>query len=91
MSIVIGNDELILYVRKHNPTCKLHNDELEQKISGQIKSLDPDARIVQEGKASYWDLHGVSVSRDKLPMTTNQFEFNRDILPKLYDFLDQVS
>jgi hypothetical protein len=91
MSIVIGNDEFILYVRKHNQACKLDNETLGKQICEKIKSLDPNAKIVEENKASYWDLHGVSVAKDKLPATSAQMEFDREILPKLYDFLDQVS
>ena len=91
MSIVMGNDEFILYVRKHNQACKIDNDTLGEQIWEKIKSLDPNAKIVEEDKASYWDLHGVLVAKDKLPKISAQIEFDREILPKVYDFLDQLS
>ncbi len=90
MSIVMGNDEFILYVRKHNRNCKLQNNELGKKIWEKVKELDPNAKVVAEDKASYWDLHAVMVAPDKLPKTSDQMEFDRNILPGIYDFLDKV-
>ena len=52
---------------------------------------DPNAKIIEEDKASYWDLHGVLVAKDKLPKTSAQMEFDRGTLPEVYDFLDQLS
>ena len=91
MSIVTGNDEFKLYFRKHNQACKSDNDTLGKQIWEKIRSLDPNAKIVEETKSSYWDLHGVSVARDKLPKTSAQMEFDREILPKIYEHLDQLS
>ena len=84
MSIVLGADELILYVRKHNPGCQLEAKDLEKKIVENIKSLDPNANIVAEDKASYWSLGDVMVIGKKLPRTSAQIEFDREILPKVY-------
>ena len=87
----MGNDEFILYIRRHNRGCKLYNDDLGRKIWDQIKNvLDPNAIIVAENRAAQWDVNGTEVARDKLPKTAAQFEFDRAILPELFTFLDQL-
>jgi hypothetical protein len=86
----MGNDEFILYVRKHHPQCHLATHNLGRQIWEKIRVLDPGAREVRQGAPCYWGHTGNFVAQDKLPKTSTQFEFDGDILPELYVFLDAL-
>ncbi len=90
MSIEMGNDEFILYIRKFHSNCLTPNDTLGRLIWKRLKELDPDALKIEEDKPCYWEHTGNSVSEIRLPKTAAQFRFNREILPRLYDYLDQL-
>lgn len=90
MAIIMGNDEFILYLRKHNPDCHLPNDTLGRLIWNRIKVLDTNAQIIEDDKLCYWEHTGASVSETRLPKTSAQFRFNREILSVLYEYLDQL-
>ena len=90
MSIERGNDEFILYIRKVYHNCLTANDTLGRLIWKQLKELDPEALIIEKDKPCFWEHIGDSVSEIRLPKTAAQFRFNRVILPRLYDYLDQL-
>lgn len=86
--ITMGNDEFILYIRKWHPDCKTITSQLGKLVwiwleaKGSIKSpLKP--------KHSYWDKSD-KVNKEMLPADATQFEFDRSILPDLYDYLDYL-
>ena len=87
--IKMGNDEFILYVRKQNPNCTLKNEQLGKVI---WLWLEKEACGKQIGKRvnCEWGEIANNVSADKLPYTATQFEFDRDKLPALYDYLDSL-
>ncbi len=90
MSIQMGNDEFILYIRKIYNNCLISNDVLGRLIWKRIKRLDPEALIIERDRPCFWEHIGNSVSEVRLPKTAAQFRFNRRILSRLYDYLDQL-
>jgi hypothetical protein len=90
MSIQMGNDEFILYIRKNPPDCEQTNDWLGKQIWQWIRNADPTAVIVEEDSPCYWDIQGDAIDRLRLPKTAAQFSFRREILPDLYTFLDHL-
>ncbi len=87
--ITMGNDEFILYVRKRGGAAGAENAGLGRRILSEIMRLDPSARCVKEDAVSLW-AQEESYSLNKLPMTASQFEFERKILPELFEFLDNL-
>jgi hypothetical protein len=90
MTILLGNDEFILYIRKHHPACSLPNDALGRRIWVWIQTADPNATKTEEDAPCYWGGNGLFITEDRLPKTATQFSFQRTILPNLYDFLDSL-
>lgn len=91
MTIEMGNDEFILYIRKHNSSCKRTTDELGRKIWEWIRKNDPHAVQVGEDQPCLWSKSkGRFVSDSCLPRTATQFRFHRELLPKLYAYLDTL-
>jgi hypothetical protein len=90
MSIVMGDDEFILYIRKQYPNCKTGNDDLGTAIWRKLQILDPNAKIKKPDAPCYWGNSGPFVAVNKLPKTAAQFSFDRACLPQIYDFLDQL-
>ena len=45
---------------------------------------------IEYDRECLWGEHADNVSPDKLPKTASQFEFDRDKLPALYDYLDSL-
>jgi hypothetical protein len=91
MNIKMGNDEFILYIRKNYTRCKITNPILGKRIWQWIKRESPvNARIIQKSKLCYWAKKDCFFSDFGLPETATQFSFSRDILPRLYCFLDEL-
>ena len=79
--ITIGADELILWMRKHNPENKLGNEHLGKKISDWI--LANGGKHQQANKRAKWN-HGSATTRKKLPKTAMQYELDPTVLEALY-------
>lgn len=86
--IVMGNDEFILYIRKQNKKCKSTNDQLGRKIWEWLIN-NANGTQVEENMKCLWGKNADNVNEKGLPYTATQFAFDRDKLPKLYDFLDK--
>lgn len=86
----MGNDEFILYIRKHYSACSLSNHTLGRRIWEWIQTADPDATKTGEDVPCYWGGSGAFIAENLLPKTAAQFSFHRTILPNLYDFLDSL-
>jgi hypothetical protein len=86
----MGNDEFILYVRKQNKGCKLYTQKLGKLIANEIKKLDPNTKQLEPIEKCKWGSSGKHVTSDNLPKDAHQFQFNRNILPDLYNFLDSL-
>lgn len=85
--ITIGNDDLILYIRKRHPQCKLRNNDIGRKTwTFMRKELGAKKKKSQK---VIWDW-GKGTTAEKLPKTAHQFELDRSGLPQLYEFLDQL-
>lgn len=88
--ITMGNDELILYIRKKDKKCSSTNDQLGKKIWEWIQRNDEKALLIKEDDPCLW---GDKIENKKglgLPKTAAQLQFNRTLLPKLYEFLDTI-
>jgi transcriptional regulator with XRE-family HTH domain len=83
--IIMGSDEMILMIRKHNATCGRGNRDLGKRIWEWLESRG--GRIAQEDAPSYWGDQGAFIDEMKLPKTAAQIEFDAYLLPPLYDFL----
>ena len=88
-TIKMGNDEFILYCRKHECAKSLKNDQLGRKIWEWIRD---NASGIQIGKRKgcEWGEDAENVDAKYLPYTATQFEFDRNCLPALYDYLDSL-
>ena len=92
-NIIMGNDEFIHYLRKQYPDCQTENDTLGRQIWIWLRNTDANAQKVQEEPVPcYWNMGNDVDFMDAthLPQTATQFEFDRDILPELYDYLDTL-
>jgi hypothetical protein len=87
--IVMGNDEFILYVRKHNINCVLNNDQLGKLIWEWIRACaDGEKKAIENclwEKSTHTIIHQIP-----LPNTATQFEFDRKKLPHLYSYLETL-
>jgi len=90
MSITMGNDEFILYIRKNFPSCRVTNAQLGKTIWQWLKSNDPTAEIIERDKACEWGSSDTITSETSLPKTATQFRFSRDTLPQSHEYLDAV-
>lgn len=91
-TIKMGNDEFILYIRKWHSGCKISTKDLGKIIWLWIKEHDSAAEKVEEDKPCHWQTTPGSqnIEQTALPKTATQFKFNRNILPSLYTYLDQI-
>jgi len=87
--IVMGNDEFILYIRKHTDSCTIKNDRLGRLIWEWLR--DRDAIKTEEDKPCHWGDSTVNTDDLGLPKTATQFKFEITLLPELYNYLDDLS
>jgi len=90
MSIIMGNDEFILYSRKQYPDCTISNDALGRSIWRWLRAAEPQARKLTEDEPCYWGNSGTFIADTRLPKTATQFSFDSNVLPRLYAFLDRL-
>lgn len=89
--IQMGNDELILFIRKNFRACKITNADLGKAIwSWLAEQKVGNASIIEEDKSCYWGDQGKFVGEKMLPKTAAQFSFNRNILPELFSHLEKL-
>lgn len=85
LRIQMGNDEFILYIKKIYKSCKTPNQELGQQIWARLEAIPgADAKQEKLNEPCLWPID------NDLPKTAAQFSFNRSVLPKLYDCLDEL-
>jgi transcriptional regulator with XRE-family HTH domain len=87
--IQMGNDEFILYIRKNHTSCTTSNDRIGRLTWEWIERRDATAKQLNDGKSMpcSWTDTGAHIGETKLPKTATQFEFERNLLPELYDHL----
>jgi hypothetical protein len=88
----MGNDEFILYIRKNHPNCATSNDQLGKLIWKWIAERDATAEQVGGGESvpCFWGVSAANIGDTKLPKMATQFQFERKLLPELYDHLDAL-
>jgi transcriptional regulator with XRE-family HTH domain len=91
-SIQMGNDEFILYIRKNYRNCATSNVDLGKRIWTWIKERDATAAKVgkEEAVPCIWGDTAANIGETKLPIWATQFQFERSLLPSLYDLLDAL-
>lgn len=90
MTIQMGNDEFILYIRKNGRGSGKSTAELGQRIWEWLQANSSGATIVAKRQDCRWGDTGPFISSDDLPKTAAQFSFDRALLPHLYDYLDTL-
>lgn len=90
--IVMGNDEFILYIRKQNQKCNLTNDQLGKIIMEWLTNVENKAngKEIKKDEDCLWGKNAKNIGAKDLPYKATQFAFDRDKLPKLYDYLDTL-
>lgn len=91
MSITMGNDEFILYIRKNFRSCRIPNDQLGKTIWQWLQRNDITATKSPEDRACEWGNSDAITSETSLPKTAAQFRFSRATLPALYAYLDTIA
>jgi hypothetical protein len=88
--ITMGNDEFILYIRKKEKKCSLTNDQIGLYIWLWIlkhsKNIDKEKDIIHDVSCEWFNKS--QVAYNKLPKTSSQMTFDRDLLPRLYSYID---
>jgi transcriptional regulator with XRE-family HTH domain len=87
--ISMGNEEFILYIRKNFPDCNLTNAQLGKSIWIWLRQ-NADAQKTLDNQPCLWGDHTPNLVTPDLPVTATQFNFNREVLPDLYRFLDKT-
>jgi bacitracin transport system permease protein len=90
-SIVMGEDDFLLYMYKQRVSCVNNLDSFNQKIWNWLEKNVSNVRIVEKNKECLWFDYHFKNNSSVLPMSANQFEFDRRILPDLYTFLDELA
>lgn len=85
--IEMGNDEFILYIRKTSE-CVKTNDHLGREIWKWLRDRGAVKLYNKKPQPCYWERIGQSIDEKKLPQDATQIEFDRVLLPELYNFLD---
>ncbi|KOO66058.1 hypothetical protein [Xylanibacter rarus] len=88
-TIKMGNDEFILYCRKNGHGINKTTDQLGRLIWEWIRDK-ANGRQIENNKECLWGQNANNVSPTGLPYTATQFEFDRNKLPDLYDYLDTL-
>jgi len=91
MSINMGNDEFILYIRKNFRNCQISNDKLGKAIWHWLHENDSSAEIIERDQPCQWGNSEDITSEFTLPKTAAQFRFSIETLPRLYEFLGNIA
>ena len=89
--IKMGNDEFILYIRKTSKTCSITNDDLGKYTWVWLKERGANKTHRGKKQPCLWGKDAANRDKDNLPYTATQFSFNRDLLPELYSYLDELA
>lgn len=87
--IKMGNDEFILYIRKTSK-CSYMNDTLGRLIYEWLKIRDAIKLYNEKAQPCMWGNSALNMDALHLPEHATQFEFDRKLLPELYDYLDEL-
>ena len=88
MLITIGNDELILHIRKNGFGAGKSTARLGRELGEWLTAHG--ATMVEPDRPSLWGSAGDFVSADVLPKTATQFRFDVGILPQLFQHLSTL-
>jgi hypothetical protein len=89
--IKMGNDEFILYIRKTSKICSITNDDLGKYIWIWLKERGANKTYGGKKQLCLWGKDAANRDKDNLPYTATQFEFDRNLLPDLYNYLDELA
>ena len=82
----MGNDEFILYIRKWHPRCNTPTPQLGKSIWIWLRDRGA-VKLKEQPQHTYW-VKAQKVEIEMLPEHATQFEFDRSLLPDLFNYLD---
>jgi DNA-binding XRE family transcriptional regulator len=88
-TINIGNDELILHLRKANPDCNLGNEAIGKRTWVYIRDHLRGEKI-EEDQPTLWAEAPSVLGSTRLPKTATQFRVLLRLLPELFAFVEQL-
>jgi len=91
MTINMGNDEFILYIRKNFKGCQITNDKLGKIIWLWLRENDSSSEIIERDQPCQWGNSEQITSGTTLPKTATQFRLSIETLPMLYEFLGTIA
>jgi hypothetical protein len=85
MEIILGSDELILWLRKNKKAIGITNAVLGHKISDLIHDLG--GKLEKEVHPSIWSeyISGVAMAKLEIPATSGQYQVDTKILPEIFE------
>lgn len=86
--MIMGNDELIYWARKHGFGSNLSTAQIGRKIWVWIRKHR--GCKVQVNAPCRWPNFGASVNSMNLPKTATQFRFDSKLLPQIYKYLKTI-
>lgn len=95
--ITMGSDEFILYIRKQHQNCQTTTTVLGRRIADFMiaqgfydQNANEGEPLCKNEQLCYWMTteNEEFIKSISLPITANQYTFDRALLPQLYDFLD---
>lgn len=95
--ITMGSDEFILYIRKQHPNCQMTTIRLGWRIALWMrgkgfynsKAKKGESFCKNEIKCLWMTTENEEFIKSiSLPISANQYTFDRALLSQLYDFLD---
>lgn len=90
-TINMGNDEFILYIRKKATNCSISNDDLGKYIWLWLEKRGAVKSFKGKPQPCLWGKDADNRDKDMLPYNATQFSFQRDLLPELYTYLDELA
>lgn len=93
--IRLGNDDFILFIRKNQKNrgkaSETKNNHLGRRIWKFIEEKNLGTKVSEESIPCKWDPKGCDDEGLGLPKRATQFDIDICMLPKLYDFLRELS
>jgi len=91
MTLNIGNDELILHIRKNYKNCDIANAQIGKQVWQWLQEHDPSSEILSRDQQCEWGDSPEITSEVTLPKTATQFRISRGVLPQLYEQLGIIA
>ena len=88
--IKMGADEFMLHARKNKYASETPNNIISKVVWQKIQKLDPSAIKVEEDQECFWGFETDNTDDKGLPKTADQFEFDKQILPAVFSYIESL-